>query len=109
MLTSQLRMAEVRAVDDNKVDLAFFSSAEPSRELVAKPDNFKLIQGALQEHYRANLTIRLSVDPKRKMPRLASEKQQKKGVDPASLMEDSPRLKKLMEKVEGEIVGVKKT
>ncbi len=107
MLASQLDMAEVRGVENNKLDLVFYATCKPSRDLVAQPENSKLILKALKEHYGAVLNIKTSVDPNKERPRPADEAEPAKAVDPAELVQKSPRLKRLLEKTEGQIVGVK--
>jgi DNA polymerase-3 subunit gamma/tau len=107
MLSSQLRMAEISAVDGNKVDLVFYASCEPSRDLVSEQNNFNLILKTLEEHYKAKLTIRLRIDPNKEIPKLRDAKKRTRTVDPIKLAESSPRLKRLLEKVDGEIIGIK--
>jgi DNA polymerase-3 subunit gamma/tau len=108
MLASQLRMAYIRGVKDNQIDLAFYASGEASLQLVQKPDNLNTIQKALREHFKANLTVRFSIDKDKEHPGLEAEKKRKNSVDTAKLIAGSPRLKMLIDKVDGEIIGVKK-
>jgi len=110
MLASQLKMAEIRTVRDNRIQLVFYSSGEASLELVKKEDNLNLILKNLKEHYKANLSINFDIDPKKENPRIAEEKSNKKKnhVDKDKLIENSPRLKMLLDKVDGEIIGIKK-
>lgn len=110
MLASQLRMAELKSVKDNQVSLVFYASGEASLQLVKKPDNLNLILKILKEHYKANLSINFTIDPKKENPKLEQEESKKKfnHIDKKKLIENSPRLRKLLEKVDGEIIGVKK-
>lgn len=108
MLSSQLRMAETRAVVDNSVDIVFYASCEPSRDLVARTDNFNLILRALEKHYEAKLTIKLSIDPNKEKPVQQENNRKDKPVDPDELIKGSPRLRSLLERVDGEIIGIKK-
>jgi hypothetical protein len=107
MLASQLRMADIHSVDNNAIELRFFASGEASMELVQKADNLSLILKTLRDHYKANLTLRFSIDPEKENPVAADDKPARKKIDTAKLVESSPRLKMLMEKVDGEIIGIK--
>lgn len=110
MLASQLRMAEIRAVKDNQITLVFYASGETSLQLVNKTDNLNLILKTLKEHYKANLSINFTIDPRLENPKLEQEEIKKKvnNIDKNKLIENSPYLRQLLEKVDGEIIGVKK-
>ena len=105
MLASQVRMAELRSIKENRLQLFFAASGEASQQLVTKPENMKLIQQTLQECYKANLTVSFEIDANRKD---ASESDEQSTIDPQELIDKSPRLKSLLEKVDGEIIGVRK-
>jgi len=107
MLASQLGLVEVREVKDNKILLVYPSSGENSKVIVEKVDNLKEITAALREHFKANLNIRFAIDPDMKPPRAASEQTEKRTVNLKELVDKSPRIKHLMEKVDGEVIGVK--
>jgi DNA polymerase-3 subunit gamma/tau len=100
MVASQLNMAELQSVKDDVLQMVFGPSAEASMLLVSKPDNLKLIHQTLREHFKANLTVQFAIDRK------IAEK--KPAVDPQELVNSSPRLKSLLDRVDGEIVGIKK-
>ncbi len=106
MLASQIGMAELRAVKDNTLQMVFGPSGEASRQLVTKPESLKLIQQSLHDCYRSNLSVSFEIDEKKPEPEAESKKQPK--IDPQDLVDKSPRLKSLLAKVDGEIVGVKK-
>ncbi len=108
MLASQLRMAEVHSVKDNQITLMFFASGEASRQLVIKTENLNLITKALRDQYKANVTIKCEIDPAKEHPTLVQEKAEASKFDPKQLIERSPRLKSILEKTDGEIIGVKK-
>jgi len=108
MLASQLSMAEIRSVKDNRLLLVFPASVEPSMQLVTRPDSLSLIAKALREHYKANLSVEFVVDPAKQK---AHDEQPENGLDKADareIVESSPRLQKILKLVDGEIVGVKK-
>ncbi len=108
MLASQLRMAEIVAVKENQIQFMFYSSGEASRQLVQKPESTQTITNALRDYYKTNLTVRFDIDMSKEYPSGYVEQSGQKAVDPVKLVESSPRLKRLLDKVDGEIIGIKK-
>lgn len=108
MLASQLRMAEIVAVKENQIQFMFYSSGEASRQLVQKPESTQTITNALRDYYKTNLTVRFDIDMSKEYPAGYVEQSTQKSVDPVKLVESSPRLKRLLDKVDGEIIGIKK-
>lgn len=108
MLASQLRMGELRSVNENQIQVVFFSSGEASRQLVQKPENQSIIVRALRDHFHALVTIKFDTDQGHEHPERASDKPNQNRIDPRKLLEASPRLKYLVDKVDGEIIGIKK-
>ena len=105
MLASQIRMAELRAIKDNRLQMFFPTSGEASRQLVAKPEHVKLVEQTLRECYKANLSVSFETDSQKQD---TAEDDSKAKVDPRELVDRSPRLKSLIEKVDGQIIGIKK-
>ena len=107
MLASQLRMAELKAVKDNQIMLQFYATGEASMQLVQKAENVKLITAAIRDHYKSNLSLHVEIDRAREHPNPPAVSGKPERVDGQKLVENSPRLKRLIEKVDGEVVGVK--
>jgi exonuclease V gamma subunit len=107
MLASQVRMAELRSVQDNVIKAYFAASAESSLILVNKREHAELIGRTLREQYKTNLSISFAVDHA-KADTDESDKKASRRVDPSRLLERSPRLRRLLERVDGEIVGIRK-
>ncbi len=108
MLASQLAMAELRKVTDNEVLLVFGASGAASKQVVERPESFSVITAALREYFKAPVRLRFDIDPTRDSSFEEGDKQNSSKADAAKLIESSPRLRKLLEKVDGEIIGVKK-
>ncbi len=108
MLASQLGMAEIKEVRDNRILLVYPASGENSRSIVEKPDNLNLITGELRQHYKANVTLRCEIDHTRSAPKAVEEPKNENSVDADELVKNSPRLKQIIEKFGGEIIGAKK-
>ncbi len=108
MLATQLSMADLTAANDNQLTLVFPSSGEVNRQIVQRAENLSLITSVLREHFKANISIRFEIDPDKPTPIRATEENNGSSVDLKKLVEESPRIRELMEKVNGEIIGVKK-
>lgn len=109
MLASQLRMAELRSIKDNRLQMFFSASGEASRQLVTKTENLRLIEQTLRDCYKTNLSVSFEIDHQKPDDAGGNVHGEKTKVDPKELVERSPRLKSLLEKVNGEIIGIKKT
>jgi DNA polymerase-3 subunit gamma/tau len=106
MLASQVRMAELRSIKDNRLQMFFPASGEASRQLATKTDNLRLIEQTLRDCFKANLTVSFEIDQRKQDPAETADTRAK--IDPKELVDRSPRLKSLLEKVDGEIIGIKK-
>ncbi len=108
MLASQIRMAELRSLTDNQLQLYFSASADTSLELVRKPENLKIIIQALREFFKVSLSVQFDIDKQKEDPAIGENKRNRSQIDPKELIEHSPRLRSLLDKVDGEIIGIKK-
>jgi len=109
MLASQLGMVEVREIVDNKLLLVFPPSGETSKLIVEKKDNLNLIVTILKEHFKANLSIKFDIDHKKENLNIKKQNSYKNNnINLEKLVEESPRVKMLLDKVNGQIIGVKK-
>lgn len=106
MLASQVRMAELRSVQENHVKAYYAASGESSQVLVTKREHLDVITRTLRDHFNSNLSISFEVDPDKSDIDEKSSKQPQ--VNPQELVERSPRLKRLLERVDGEIIGIRK-
>ncbi|MBD3258092.1 DNA polymerase III subunit gamma/tau [candidate division GN15 bacterium] len=106
MLSSQVRMAELRSVKDNQIQAFFAASGDTSLELVKKREHLDLISRTLREHYKTNLTIVFDIDHA-KRDTDDDKKAAKPKVTPNELVERSPRLRRLLERIDGEIIGIR--
>jgi len=107
MLASQLSMADVREISDNKLILFFGSNAATSLQVCQRSDNLNLIMQVLRDFYKANIGLNFKIDPDKKNVLSGGDRSQKPKVDVNKLVENSPRIKMLIDKIDGEIIGVK--
>lgn len=107
MLAAQMGMVTVSSVKDNKLTLALPTSGETAKLILEKPDNINIITQALSEHYKAQVSITYVIDAAIQSPVIDVEKKQKKQLELRKKIEQSPRIKQLIEKVDGRIIGIK--
>ncbi len=108
MLASNLAMAEIRNVEENRILAVFGASGTVARQVVEKPGSLEMITGCLREHFGTNLGIRFDIDPHKETEAPEPGARSSARVDVTKIADDSPRIRMLLEKVDGEIIGVKK-
>ncbi len=108
MLASQLGMVELREMKNNKLMAVFPPSGLNSKVIVEKAENIKLITDLLREHYKANISLSLDIDHELKASEPEETHNNGAGVDVKKIVEDSPRIRMLIERVDGEVIGVGK-
>lgn len=108
MLASQLGMAELRELRGNEVRMCFAEAEEASLQLVTKTENLKMLQEALRDHFRSNLLLKFEIDKRKAPAKKSYDEGRKPRVDPKQLLEKSERLRSIVERFDGEIIGIKK-
>jgi hypothetical protein len=66
-----------------------------------------LITECLKDQFAANLSIKFDTERRKDVASTDIGKKRRNGVDVKKLLENSPRLQMLLEKVDGEIIGVR--
>ena len=107
MLSSQLRMGQLKEVRENQIKVVFAAAGSNSKEILEQPNNLRNIAEDLKQFFQANVGISFEVDKELKMPEITDKKQVSRD-QINQLVDQSPRLKKLIEKVDGEIIGIRK-
>ncbi len=107
MLASQLAMVQIREVKDNQILAVFGGTATVARQVVEKPSNLSLITECLKDQFAANLSIKFDTERQKDVGSTDIGKKRRNGIDVKKLLEDSPRLQMLLEKVDGEIIGIR--
>jgi DNA polymerase-3 subunit gamma/tau len=108
MLASQLGMVEIKEVKDNLIVFAYPTSGENSKLIVEKAENSNIITSSLREFYKANINIKFIIDENHKSPIPADNNENSSQEEMNNLVESSPHIKKLMDKVDGRIIGIRK-
>lgn len=101
-------MASLSRLKDNNLVLKFSASQATSKMLVEKEDCATLIREVLREQYRAPLSVSFEIEGSDDPNSTDPSGQNEKKIDARKLIEESPRLRFLIDRVEGEIIGVKK-
>jgi len=107
MLASQLAMAEVRSAAGRTVVAAFGTSGHAALQVLQKPTNLSLISEALCRHFESDLNLHLT-QIEDAQPTARRKRPGRRRVDPTQLLAKSARLRELVEKVDGEIIGVRR-
>ncbi|MEA1980150.1 MAG: DNA polymerase III subunit gamma/tau [candidate division Zixibacteria bacterium] len=107
MLASQMNMAEIKEVKDNHILFSFNGAENASKQLVEKSENLNIIKSTIRDHYKAEVSISFKIDMEKK-PSVQEKEGDGNNIKISELLEKSPRIKDLIEKVDGEILGVKK-
>jgi DNA polymerase-3 subunit gamma/tau len=110
MLSAHLAMAEIREVRDNTILAVFHNSGGTYKQIVEKPNYLSVITTALRDFYKTNLKIKFEVDynkaaapePATKMPSRPEK------IDSEKLLQEDEKLRRLVEQVDGEIIGKQK-
>lgn len=108
MVASQLAMASLSRLKDNQLVLKFSASQATSKMLVEKDESTALIREVLREQYRCPLSVSFEIEGSDESDSTDPSGKAAKRIDVGKLIEESPRLRSLIDKVDGEIIGVKK-
>ena len=106
MLGAMLAMAEVRDVKENRI-LVVFPTNGTNKQIVEKKEYKEIILQHLSEFYKARVTIDFEIDPK-KAPASEEKKSSAVMVNAEKVLAEDDRLRSIVEKFDGEIVGMKK-
>jgi DNA polymerase-3 subunit gamma/tau len=107
MLSALLAMAEIRDVKDNVITALFHNAGGTSKQVVEKPNYLSVINTTLHDFFNANLRIRFEVDLS-KSPAAPSQVSIRP-TDPENekILKEDKKLKDIMERFDGEIMGKK--
>ncbi|RKX18398.1 MAG: DNA polymerase III subunit gamma/tau [Candidatus Zixiibacteriota bacterium] len=107
MLASQMNMTDIKEVKDNHILFSFSGAENASKQLVEKSENLNIIRNTIRDHYKAEVSISFKIDMEKKLS-VQEKEENGNNIKISELLEKSPRIKDLIEKVDGEILGVKK-
>lgn len=108
MLASQFRLAELIDVVGAELHMQFYAAGEPAMHLIQKPDNLQAILALLRDTLGQTVTLKCTIDRGRDLPPDMLTPEEQSRAELAKLMADSPRLRLLIERVDGEVIGIRK-
>ncbi|MEZ5359928.1 MAG: DNA polymerase III subunit gamma/tau [Candidatus Zixiibacteriota bacterium] len=109
MLASQLMMATVKSVENNKITIAFGPSGETNKMVVDKPESKSVIEDALKDFYQLTVRIEFTIDKTLKAQSAAKLKQPEDlAINADDLFARDPELKSFVDRIDGEIVSRRK-
>jgi DNA polymerase-3 subunit gamma/tau len=108
MLASLLSMGQVRDVQDIKITVTFGATYSTNKQVVEKPESKSLIEETLREFYKLTVRIEFELDATQPPPVKSSQRTETNRVDADDLLEKDPDLKKVVEQIDGEIIGRRK-
>lgn len=108
MLASLLSMGQVRAVEDNKITIAFGANYSTNKQVVEKPESKSVIEETLREFYKLTVRVEFELDLTQTSTQPSGTRPESRQIDADDLFEKDPDLKKMVEHVDGEIIGRRK-
>ncbi len=109
MLASMLSEGKVSDVTDNKITVSFAPTNITNKQVAQKPDAVAVIEETLREHFNIAIRINFQIDASVKPPPVASEPSAGlEAVNTEDLFSSDPDLKKMVEQIDGEVIGKKK-
>jgi DNA polymerase-3 subunit gamma/tau len=108
MLASLLSMGQVRAVEDNRITVSFNSNYSTNKQVVEKPESKTVIEETLREFYKLTVRIEFELDTTPAAPAPTRKHAEVEQVDAEDLFEKDPDLKKMVDQIDGEIIGRRK-
>ncbi len=107
MLSAHLSMVDIVEVKDNVITAVFHNAGGTSKQVVEKPDYLAKIVAELREFFKTNVGIRFTLDTNKKPSAIARPERKIEKVNSEEILAKNGKLKKLVEKFDGEIIGVK--
>jgi hypothetical protein len=107
MLAAHLAMLEIREVKDNTIVGVFHNAGGTSKQVVEKPDYLSIITSELRDFFKTNLKIRFEIDANKRPAPAAETRPAIEKIDSQKLLDKDEKLKNLVEKFDGEIIGAR--
>ncbi|PKK82938.1 MAG: DNA polymerase III subunit gamma/tau [candidate division Zixibacteria bacterium HGW-Zixibacteria-1] len=108
MLAALLAMAEIREVRDNVITAVFYNAGGTSKQVVEKPHYMSIISESLRDFFKTNLKVKFEVDLNKKNNIAPKASPQPEKLDTEKLLAEDDRLRNIVERFDGEVVGRKK-
>ncbi len=108
MLAALLSMAEIREVRDNVITAVFYNAGGTSKQVLEKADYITAIHNELRSFFKTPLKVKYEIDPSKKPESSETRAPSVEKIDADKILESDKKLKDIVERFNGEIVGKKK-
>ncbi|MFH1701077.1 MAG: DNA polymerase III subunit gamma/tau [Candidatus Zixiibacteriota bacterium] len=108
MLNSQLAMGHIQNVKNNEITIAFTPTYSTSKQVIEKPESKNIVEEALRDFYKIAVRIKFVIDTTIKTPVHTKQEPENLLINAEDLFAKDPDLKKMVERIDGEIVGRRK-
>jgi DNA polymerase-3 subunit gamma/tau len=108
MLSALLAMAEIKDVTENIITAQFHNAGGTTKQVVEKPNYLSIITSSLREFFKTSLKIKFEIDVNSKPPSPSKPEPEPEKLDAEKLLQEDERLRNIVERFDGEIVGRKK-
>ena len=108
MLASQLGLVQITDVSENNIVFTYPGSCENSKLIVEKKENFDIITASISEYFEAKIRISFELDENIPLDEQDEIEQNDSKIKLQEIVGNSDRIKNLLEKVDGKVVGIKK-
>lgn len=108
LMSNNLKVTELSSFEDNTLKIIFGASGEFAFDMLNKTENMKMVSDNMTDYFNSTIRLDLILDKTRETASLNSSVQINREFDVKKLLENSPRLKELLGKVDGEIIGIRK-
>ncbi|MEE9442164.1 MAG: DNA polymerase III subunit gamma/tau [candidate division Zixibacteria bacterium] len=108
MLASLLAMGHLHNVKDNEITIGFAPSYGPNKQVIEKPESISIVEETLRDFYKIAVRIKFVIDSTIKTPVHTKQEPENLTINAEDLFAKDPDLKKMVERIDGEIVGRRK-
>ncbi|NMC43482.1 MAG: DNA polymerase III subunit gamma/tau [candidate division Zixibacteria bacterium] len=108
MLASMLAMGKVRAVTDGVITVAFGSNYSTNKQIAEKAENKAVIEETLRDFFKLPARMEYQLDRVDTAPAETIPAREYQTLDAEEIYKDDPDLKRMIEEIDGEIIGRRK-
>lgn len=109
MLSALLAMVEIKEVKDNVITASFHNAGGTSKQVVEKPNYMSIITSSLRDFFKTGLKMKFEIDLNKGPVSTQKTFSKPEKVDAEKLLQEDEKLKRIVERFDGEIIGKKKT
>lgn len=108
MPANMLSMGKVRSVVDNVITVTFGNNQNTNKQIVEKAENKGVIEEALRDFFKLPARMEYQLDRVDTAPAETVPAREYQSLDAEEIYKDDPELKRMIEEIDGEIIGRRK-